>query len=323
MSARIVSHEFSEAEARVFATWSLTPRVRSLQLQAPEIKLRVVDVGEGEPTLFLHGFSLCPAHFAPLMARLPSRRSIAIDMPGHGGSESIDYTGIDLRSWFRQMLVSCLDELGIESAHIVGHSQGAMFGMWLAVDAPERVRSLVAIGTPAVALGNQIDGLRFLARPRTGQLFLGMPKTRRMYRDVLVRTIGPNGVAAASEDLIRATYLGTQRSGFGSTVSTYLREMFRGVDARPQRYALRDDELAAIRPQVLIVWGRDDKSVPTIAELKQRSTLIPNGRFEVVPGGHEPWLEDLESTAAQIAPFPAAVESGAATPRLVGGVRRT
>jgi pimeloyl-ACP methyl ester carboxylesterase len=310
MSAGVVNREYSNAEARLFGKWSLTPRVYSQRLRAPEIELRVVDVGDGEPTLFLHGFSLCPAHFAPLIARLPSRRCIAIDMPGHGGSQSVDYTGVDLRSWFKQMLASCLDELGIESVHIVGHSQGAMFGMWLAIDAPERIRSLVAIGTPAVALGNQIDGLRLLARPRIGQLLLGMPKPHRMYRSVLVSTIGPNAVAAAPEDLIRATYLGTQRSGFGTTVSTYLREMFKGVDARPQRYALRDDELAAIRTPVLIVWGRDDKGVPSIAELKQRSTLIPNSRFKVVPGGHEPWLDDLDSTAEQIASFATAVQAG-------------
>lgn len=309
MSARTIDREFVEAEARVFGKWSLKPRVRHVTLRTPAVTLRILEVGEGEPTLFLHGFSLCPAHFAPLIAGLPSRRSIAIDMPGHAASEAVDFTGVNLRSWFKDLLTSCLDELGIESVHIVGHSQGAMFGMWLALDAPERVRSLVAIGTPAVALGNQIDGLRFLARPLIGRLILGMPKSRARYRDVLNRTIGANAVSAATEDLIRVTYLGTQRSGFGKTVQTYLREMFMGVDARPQRYALRDEELAAIRKPVLIVWGEDDLSVPSIAELKQRSTLIPNGRFEVVPGGHEPWLEDLDSTTRQIAKFAADVRA--------------
>ena len=51
---------FLNAEAEVFATYSLKPRVRQLQLQKPRISLRVTEVGDGEPTLFLHGFSLCP-----------------------------------------------------------------------------------------------------------------------------------------------------------------------------------------------------------------------------------------------------------------------
>lgn len=303
MRRRVASPQFLEAEAKVFGRWSLTPRFRNVQLQTPPIALRVVEIGEGEPTLFLHGFSLCSAHWAPLIAKLPSRRCTAIDMPGHGGSEGVDFTGVDLRRWFKEMLTSCLDALGIESVHLVGHSQGAMIGMWLALDAPARVRSLVAIGTPAVALGNQVDGLRFLARPGIGRLLLGMPKPAGSYRNILINTIGRDAVAAAPEDLIRATYLGTQRPGFGKTTSTYLREMFRGVDARPQRYVLRDDELARIQPPVLIVWGRDDNGVPPTEEVRQRSTLIPSSRFELVPGGHEPWLDDLDSTALHVVSF--------------------
>lgn len=294
---------FLAAEAKVFGGWSLTPRVRRLQLRSPEITLRVVEVGEGEPALFLHGFSLCTAHWASLIAQLPSHRCIAIDMPGHGGSEGADYTGVDLRRWYTEMLTSCLDALGLESAHVVGHSQGAMIGMWLALDAPERVRSLVAIGTPAVAFGNRLAGLRMLARPGIGRLMLSMPKAPGMYRQILAGTIGRRAVEAAPEELIRATYLGTRQPGFGRTVSTYLREMFRGLDAEPQRYVLRSDELARIQPPVLVVWGRDEQGVPPIAEVRQRAALIPDCRFELVPGGHEPWLDDLDATARHVASF--------------------
>jgi pimeloyl-ACP methyl ester carboxylesterase len=279
------------------------PRARSIQLRTPEIALRIVEVGRGEPTLFLHGFSLCAAHWAPLIAQLPSRHSIAIDMPGHGGSDAADFTGVDLRGWYRDLLTGCLDALGLESVHLVGHSQGAMIGMWFALDVPERVRSLIAIGTPAVALGNRLDGLRLLARPVIGRLLLSMPKPARMYRGILAGTIGRRAMEAASKDLIQVTYLSTQRFGFGSTVSTYLGEMFDGMDAKPQRYVLGADELARMQPPVLIVWGRDDEGIPTIAEVRQHSALIPKGQFVVVPGGHEPWLDDLDSTGLQVKTF--------------------
>jgi pimeloyl-[acyl-carrier protein] methyl ester esterase len=201
------------------------------------------------------------------------------------------------------MLTTCLDALGLDSVHLVGHSQGAMIGLWLALDAPDRVRSLTAIGTPAVALGNRLEGLKVLARPGIGRLMLSMPKPPPMYRRILTGTIGRRAVEAAPPDLIRATYLGTQRPGFGRTVSTYLREMFRGVEAKPQRYVLRDDELARIQPPTLVIWGRDEESVPPIADVRQRVALIANARLELVPGGHEPWLDDLESTARHIASF--------------------
>jgi pimeloyl-ACP methyl ester carboxylesterase len=142
-----------------------------------------------------------------------------------------------------------------------------------------------------------------LARPGIGPLLLSMPKPARTYRGILVRTIGLQAVESAPEELIRATYLGTQRGAFGTTVSTYLREMFKGVDAKPQRYVLTDEELASIERPVLIVWGRGDVAYQTTAEVRERAALIPNARFELVPGGHEPWLDDLASTAQHVSDF--------------------
>lgn len=268
----------------------------------PRTALRITEVGAGEPTLFLHGFSLCTAHWAPLIARLPSLRSIAIDMPGHGASEAVDYSGVDIRRWFTEMFNGLLDELGLDSVHIVGHSQGAMIGMFLALGAPERVRSLVAIGTPAVAFGARLESLKFLAGPG-GRLLLSMPKPAPMYRGILVNTIGAGAVHAASAELIRATYLGTRQSGFGKTVSTYMREMFKGAEADPPRYVLSDGELARMKQPLLILWGREDGSYQSIADVRKKAALIPSGRFELVPGGHEPWLEDLDSSATQISSF--------------------
>jgi pimeloyl-ACP methyl ester carboxylesterase len=294
---------FLNAEADVFARYSLKPKLRRVQLREPRISLRITELGDGEPTLFLHGFSLCTAHWAPLLAKLPSLRSIAIDMPGHGGSDGVDFRGVDLRRWFKDMFIGLLDELGLDSVHVVGHSQGAFIGLGLALDVPERVRSLVGIGTPAVALGARVDSLRFLARPGIGALLQCMPKPASAYRGILVRTMGLHAVESAPEEIIRATYLGTQRLAFGTTISTYLREMFKGVDAKPQRYVLTDEELRRIDRPVLIVWGREDTGFQTTAEVMARVAVMPNSRFELVPGGHEPWLDDLASTARQLSDF--------------------
>src|SRR4029077_18405020 len=117
------------------------------------------------------------------------------------------------------------------------------------------------------------------------------------------RTMGLHAVDSAPEELIRATYLGTQRWAFGTTISTYLREMFDGVDAKPQRYVLSDEELARIDRPVLVVWGREDIGFQTTAEVMERVAAMPNARCELVPGGHEPWLDDLASTSRQVSDF--------------------
>jgi pimeloyl-ACP methyl ester carboxylesterase len=295
---------YLEVEGQVFATLSLKPQARQLRLTKPPLELRVLEVGSGDPVLFLHGSSLCTAHWAPLMARLPSFHSIAIDMPGHGRSGAVDYNGVNLRSWFKEMLTSCLDELGLESVHLVGHSQGAMIGLWLALDAPERVRSLVAIGTPAVAFGAHLKQLRMLGLPAIGPLLTSIPARipESMFGRMMAANMGRHAVETAPE-LVRAAHRAQQRAGFGKTVSTYLREMFKGAGAEPPRYALSDDELKRIQQPVLIVWGRDDDHYQPIAEAENKAALITNAHFEVVSGGHEPWLDDLEPCAQVVSAF--------------------
>ena len=304
MSDQQANAAYVEAEAHVFAGYSLKPRARQFQLQRPRLVLRAVEFGAGEPALFLHGYSLCTAHWAPLISRLPSLRSIAIDMPGHGGSGGVDYSGVDLRSWFKEMLTSCLDELRLESAHIVGHSQGAMIGMWLALDAPERVRSLIAIGTPAVAFGARLEQLRMLALPGIGPLLTSIPAMvpESMFGRMMAANMGRHAVETAPE-LVRAAHLAQRRPGFGKTVSTYLREMYHGAGSEPPRYVLSAAELAGIQQPVLIVWGQDDDHFQPIPEAKNKAALMPSARFEVVPGGHEPWLDDLEPCAELVSAF--------------------
>ncbi len=240
------------------------------------------------------------AHWAPLLERLTSYHRVALDQPGHGGTSRIDFRGVNLRRWYREMLTAVLDQLGIESAHLVGHSQGAMQALWLALDAPERVKSVIAIGTPAVAFGAALPGLQVLARPGVGAVMLGMPKPPGPYRRILEGTIGAGAVAHASDDLIRATYLATRAPGYGATVSRYLREMFRGPSDGTPEYVLNDDELAQIEQPILVVMGQGDR-IQSPGEITERVSPLPQGRLEWVPGDHEPWLDDIDGCARVVA----------------------
>ena len=60
-----------------------------------------------------------------------------------------------------------------------------MLAMFLGLDHPDRVRSLTAIGTPAVAFGATVPQFRVLARPIVGSVMLGIPKPDSAYRKIL------------------------------------------------------------------------------------------------------------------------------------------
>jgi pimeloyl-ACP methyl ester carboxylesterase len=305
-----VKPQLADAEMRLFAHYGIDPCARMLELQAPPITLRARETGSGEPVLLMHGITLSAIHWAPLMARLPSLRCIAMDMPGHGESSSADFTGVDLRLWHTAMLESCLDALGLHSAHLIGHSYGGMFGLWLALDAPERVRSVISIGTPSIAFGARPDALfKMLAIPGAGRSVLALPSPLPVYRRLLARPLGRAAVDASPRELVRATYLGTRRPGLARTVSSYLREQFRGQRAKPPRYVLRDSELARIQRPVLVVWGNRDTRYQPIAGGRRKTELIPGGSFGLVTGGHEPWLDDPDGCAKLIAEFLAGVSA--------------
>ena len=127
------------------------------------VALQVAEAGpsDGEPVLFLHGYTDSWFSYSPALERLPAGiRAIAPTQRGHGDSEKPEccYRPAD----FAADAVALLDELRIERATVVGHSYGSFVAQRLAIDHPERVNGLVLIGsgttgaTPAVVEFNEV-----------------------------------------------------------------------------------------------------------------------------------------------------------------------
>jgi pimeloyl-ACP methyl ester carboxylesterase len=109
------------------------------------VDLEYVVAGAGEPVLLIHGAFLADA-FAPLLAEpaLTNRyRVISYHRRGFAGSApagaeaSIPRQAADARA--------LLAHLGVDRAHIVGHSYGGCVALQLALDAPEAVHSLALL----------------------------------------------------------------------------------------------------------------------------------------------------------------------------------
>ena len=100
------------------------------------ITLEYEDSGAGEPVVCIHGAFIADA-FRPLLAErsLASRyRLITYHRRGYGGS-----SGRREAVSLAQQAEDCrrlLSYLGVERAHVVGHSFGGLIGIQLALDAP-------------------------------------------------------------------------------------------------------------------------------------------------------------------------------------------
>lgn len=101
-----------------------------------------------ETVVFLHGTGLDHRCWA-LQTRWFAYNGYSVlapDFPGHSLSEGAALTSIeDMAHWLNE----ALEATGVKKAHVIGHSQGFLSALELARQVPERVASLIGIGTAA------------------------------------------------------------------------------------------------------------------------------------------------------------------------------
>ena len=166
-------------------------------------------VGSGEPMLFIHGAHIADA-LQPLVAEPPLERfrRIRYHRRGLGGSTRPVELGPTSVAVHAEYAVGLLDHLGVDRAHLVGHSLGGAIALELAAQHPTRVASLVLLEpvlltTPAGAafaraLAPLID--RYGAGDAEGAVhgFLALEGDRN-WRATIERAV-PGGVAQAVKD---------------------------------------------------------------------------------------------------------------------------
>ncbi|ROZ54879.1 alpha/beta fold hydrolase [Rhodococcus sp. WS1] len=129
---------------------------KSLYAKADGVTFHYYDLGEGDPTIFLHGGGPgCTAwsDFGPVAPLFASdRRAILVDLLQYGRSDKCTITG-PMWDFHAAKMVALIDELGIERADFVCNSWGGTIALNLAAKYPERVRSLVITGSMPVFYG--------------------------------------------------------------------------------------------------------------------------------------------------------------------------
>jgi pimeloyl-ACP methyl ester carboxylesterase len=120
-----------------------TKGMERARVDGAELEFEVT--GAGEPAVLIHGALIAEA-YAPLCAEpaLNSRyRLVRYHRRGYAGSSPVK-APFSLAQQAADSL-ALLRHLGIERAHVVGHSSGGVIALRLALDAPEVVHSLVLL----------------------------------------------------------------------------------------------------------------------------------------------------------------------------------
>lgn len=111
--------------------------------QFDDLELYYETHGQGEPVLLVSGLGGVGSYWQPQMKSFTEKYQVILH--DHRGSGKSSHSNIKYS--IEQMaddVVRLMDELKIERAHLVGHSTGGVIGQVMAIDHPERLKSVVA-----------------------------------------------------------------------------------------------------------------------------------------------------------------------------------
>jgi 2-hydroxy-6-oxonona-2,4-dienedioate hydrolase len=302
---------YRAAERRLWESAGVMPAERRLFLPGHRINVRVQELGEGPPTIFLHGGpGAAGSVWVYLAARLPHLRCILVDRPGTGLSDPYPIRHhSELRPHSERFVAELLDALELDHAHVVGSSHGSYMALAAALRHPDRIAGMVHMGCPGFIEGMRETAIdRLVLWPGVAKLFSLMPASEKELRKACRRLgHGPSldagripqeffdwGVAVVRDTCTMREDLGLM-ARLGS---------FRGFEPS---LTIRDDELATLRSPTLLYWGTLD---PYGAEdvARRLASIIPDARLEIRShAGHLPWFDDPQDAAAATTDFLAGV----------------
>jgi 2-succinyl-6-hydroxy-2,4-cyclohexadiene-1-carboxylate synthase len=235
-------------------------------------------VGDGDTLVLAHGFTQTGrlwGTFGALVGR--GRRTVSVDLPGHGGSSAI---AADLIEGGALLAAAG----GDEPFDLLGYSLGARFALHAALAAPALVRRLVLIGATA---GIEDETARAERRQRDDQT------ANELESQPDVGAFIASWLAAPMFATLRSADAGSEERRRNTPAGLASSLRLAGTGAQMPVW----DRLPQLQMPVLAIAGSTDPRYQATAARIART--VRHGTFAIVPGaGHAAHLEQPETTAA-------------------------
>lgn len=271
------------------------------------ISVRRLEVGHGRPVLFIHGGPNAGATWGPLVGQLDGLRAIAVDRPGCGLSDALDYRAMTTAAMWAAMvttLTAVLDDAGTGPVDVVASSFGGGCALHLALERPDLVRSLVLEGVPVVDGMVLAPNLRMLAFGPIGRLIARLPARDRDIRRTF-RQLGHERLVDSGWPQGPDLDWGLAMMNDTQTMRNEVRLIQKGATVRGFRrgMGLDPERLPRITAPTLWLTGdRDPFGSPDL--VRDWAGRMPASTVTVLDGsGHLPWLDDPARHARMIASF--------------------
>jgi 2-succinyl-6-hydroxy-2,4-cyclohexadiene-1-carboxylate synthase len=257
------------------------------RVQVNGIDLNVEVWGEGPPVVLLHGFTGRATNWRPVAERWPRLHALAVDITGHGDSESPPDPARYTMDAFADDLAAVLDALRVERAALVGYSMGGRVALNFALRHPGRLTALV--------LESASPGIRDPAE-RASRVESDEALARRLEREGIEAFVdywqsiplweSQKSLPESKRAALREQRLRNSVSGLANSL--------RGMGAGAQGYLF--GRLAELRMPTLFVAGALDERYAALAVAM--AAEVPGAEARIIAGaGHATHFELPEAFA--------------------------
>jgi pyruvate dehydrogenase E2 component (dihydrolipoamide acetyltransferase) len=245
------------------------PEPEIVEAGGKSVQYLVVGEGEGEPLVLLHGFGGDINIWVFNQETLAAEHTVyALDLPGHGASTK-DVGSGDLDS-FVGVLTDFLDAVGIEKAHLAGHSMGGAIAGAFAKAHPDRVASLILIAS--AGLGEEVNEEYI-------EGFIAANRRKEMKNTLGMLFANPDLV---TRQLVQDVMKFKRLDGVDEALRKVADKIF------PDGKQADVPDLSEVSVPILAIWGSEDRIVP----VSHSENLSENARVEVLKDtGHMPQME--------------------------------
>lgn len=216
------------------------------------------DTGKGRAVVLLHGFLGSADIWEATIASLSkSYRVIAIDLPGHGGTDCFGY--VHTMELNARCVKAVMDQLRLKKYVIIGHSMGGYTALAFADMFPDNLKGLCLYHSSAYADSEEKK------KDRTRSVKVVKANHKIYTSEVIKNLFADKNKKYLKQEILLAQRIASQVSKQAVIAS------LEGMKDRPNR----DLILGMAYYPVLMVIGELDKSLPA-AQLLEQSELLKN-----------------------------------------------
>ena len=235
-----------------------------------------LEAGSGEPVILIHGFNMDNQTWTKNFEQLAAHFKVfAPDLWGLGYStrQPLDY-GYEL---FVEQIRLFMEALDIQKASLVGHSMGAGTAILFSLKHSDKVDKLVLLGSTGIPAKLPARSRAFKLKG-VAELLTSLP-TDRIRRSNLRDYWIHDGESLTHEYYQKFVHCQKIEGSTEALLTILRKDFFHTLEYEIQ-------ELGQLDIPTLIVWGREDKTIP-LSSAKKIHHLIPGSRLEILDdAGH-------------------------------------